>query len=253
MTEQPVFVETLTDEELSVLAPPGGPALNPYLDELPAAERAMARRTAYRGLLSRGIVDPPTAPVLAAAATDPDGAVQLMTRRDVRSVVTLREQARWVVAAARTTSSGRDYWYGYVVDEILLLEEVSEDGMHRFALARTEQLPELVVTATVHPDSGDPPPEAVPLPMAGDGWEQPTASLERLAEAFVRVDLVVRRLGERVAGPASLFTGPRGCWVIEDPDGPTAHAQPMTVERVREQVRAWVRPALPMVGSDVRG
>ena len=46
----------------------------------------------------------------------------------------LREAAHRVVAVARTTAATQDFWYAHLVDDVVLLEEVSRDGMHRFAL-----------------------------------------------------------------------------------------------------------------------
>src|SRR5690349_5029451 len=68
MSDETVFVEVLTDEELSVLARPGGVAVSPYLDAMAPPEQHVARRTAYRSLLARGIVDPPSAEALDGAA-----------------------------------------------------------------------------------------------------------------------------------------------------------------------------------------
>ena len=53
MTDETVFVEVLTDEELSVIARPGPMPVLPFLDDLPAGERDAARRSAYRSLVAR--------------------------------------------------------------------------------------------------------------------------------------------------------------------------------------------------------
>ncbi len=77
-----------------------------------------------------------------------------MVRQDIRSVIALREAAQVVVAVARTTAATQDFWYAHLVDDVVLLEEVSRDGMHRFALAERSRLAELAVGAAVHPERG---------------------------------------------------------------------------------------------------
>ena len=57
---EPVFVDVLTDEELSVVARPGAMPVMPFLDDLAEADRETARRSAYRSLVARGVVEPPT-------------------------------------------------------------------------------------------------------------------------------------------------------------------------------------------------
>ena len=88
--------------------------------------------------------------------------LDLEVRQDLALVVALREGARLVVAVARTTATDQDFWYAHVVEDVVLLEEVSRDGMHRFASARDTALVDAgAVAAAVHPD-------------AGDGWEHPS-------------------------------------------------------------------------------
>jgi hypothetical protein len=119
----PVPVEVLTDEELAILAGPGGLVVAPYLATLPEADREVALRTAYRGLLARGIVDPPTPAALAAAVGEPT--VELQVRQDVLSLVALRRGASATVCVARSTVLGQDYWYAHVVRDVALVEQVT--------------------------------------------------------------------------------------------------------------------------------
>ena len=148
-----VPVAVLTDEELAVLAGDGGLVVTPFAAGFDDAEREIALRTAYRGLVARGIVDPPTPQARVDAIGEPG--VELQVRQDVLSVVTLRAAASAVVAVARTSVAHQDFWYAHVVEEVVLLEEVGTDGMHRFALATADQLPALVVGAVLHPETGD--------------------------------------------------------------------------------------------------
>jgi hypothetical protein len=248
MTERTVFVEVLTDEELAVLARPHALALAPYLDELDPEQRQLAQRTAYRGLLARGIVDQPTAAAVAAAEVAGDGSVELMVRRDVRSVLALREGAGLAVAVARTASSGRDYWYAYLVDEVLLLEEISSEGLHRFALARAEQLLDLTVAAAVHPDSGDTAGHPVAVPAAADA-PPPAPVLGQLGQALLRADVVVRHVREREAGTLEVFTGPHGCWLVTGRGGPVPMAHPLSADALRSQLRGFVERVLAEAGA----
>src|SRR5689334_13733637 len=223
----------LTDEELSVVARPGAMPVMPFLGDLSDQDAAVARRSAYRSLIARGIVDPPTPEAVAEATSRRDGSVELMVRQDVRSVVALREAGQVVVAVARTTAVTQDYWYAHVVDDVVLLEEVSGDGMHRFALARTDQLGELVVGAALHPDAGDADGDPVPMVAAEGDPTPPDEVIERLGAAFLRTDVIVRRPGDTAPPTFALFTGPDGCWVV---DAATAVARPLTAEVARSHV-----------------
>lgn len=230
-----VFVETLTDEELSVVARPGPMPVLPFLDDLPPAEREVARRSAYRSLLARGIVDPPTPEAVAVATALRDGSVDLRVRRDIASVVALRDAARVVVAIARTTAVAQDFWYAHLVDDVVLLEEVSGDGLHRFALAPADRLVDLSVGAGVHPDAGDAAGPPLPLAPDRDDPTPPDDVLERLGVAFLRADLVVRRPADAAPPVLALFTGPGGCWVVRGDDDRRV-AEPVSGETARSLV-----------------
>lgn len=230
----PVLVDVLTDEELSVVARPGAMPVTPFLDDLAQADRETARRSAYRSLLARGIVEPPTPEAIAAATTLRDGSVELMVRQDIRSVVALREAAQVVVAVARTTAASQDFWYAHLVDDVVLLEEVSLDGMHRFALATDTALDALAIGAAVHPDAGDG--DGPPLPVAAPGDPTPPdVILERLGAAFVRADVVVRRPGDHEPPAFALLSGPDGCWCIEAGTPPLT-AEPLSAGAARRRM-----------------
>lgn len=236
--DAPVFVEVLTDEELSVIARPGPMPVLPFLDELAPAEREVARRSAYRSLVARGIVEPPTPAAVAAAGRSGDSAVDLEVRQDVASVVALREGARLVVAVARTTVTDQDFWYAHLVDDVVLLEEVSRAGFHRFALARESALVAATTAAAVHPDAGDASGEPEPVASEVGDPTPPEAILERLGAAFVRADVVVRRVGDTRPPAFSVLSGPEGCWVVEPADeaSATVRAVPLTAAAARARV-----------------
>ena len=237
-----VPVEVLTDEELEILAGPGGVVVSPYLGSLDPRDREVALRTAYRGLLARGVVDPPSLRALADAVGEPT--VELQVRRDVLSLITLRRAARVVVAVGRTTVATQDYWYAHVVDDVVVIEQVGSDGMHRFALAATDQLADLVIAAAVHPECGDSGGPAVELP--GDGSEPPLEIAELLGAALLRTDVVVRHADDRNPPLLGLFTGPGGAWVVraEEAAGGPLLARPSTRAELGDELRAAVLDAV---------
>lgn len=236
--DEPVFVDVLTDEELSVLTRPGPMPVSPFLDGLRDDQKDAARRSAYRSLISRGVLDPPTPAAVASAAQAADGSLDLQVRQDIASVVALREGARLVVALARTTATGQDFWYAHVVDDVALLEEVSRDGFHRFALVRSKNLATTVVQAAIDPEAGDASGEPEPVSSPPGDPTPPLALLERLGAAFVRTDVVIRHAAETGPTAFSVLSGPAGCWVIKPathPGGETS-AVPMTALATRQML-----------------
>lgn len=244
---QTIALEVLTDEELSVLVPDQGVVVSPVLADVPAAERDAVRRTAFRGLVARGIVDAPepdaVAQVLASsAAASGDVGVDLRVRNDVLSALTLRQSASAVVAVARTTSTSQDFWYAHVVEEVVLLEEVGTDGLHRFALGHARDLPELLVDAVVHPEAVDGDGDDVELAAAPDS-EAPAELVERLGRAYLRADVLVvtREPGVPVERPdlTGLFSGPQGSWSVQSsPGSQRAWARAESVPSIAERTRA---------------
>jgi hypothetical protein len=235
-----VPVEVLTDEELAILAGPGGVVVSPYLATLAEADREVATRTAYRGLLARGIVDPPTVEALAAAVGEPT--VELQVREDVLSLVTLRRGASAVVCVARSTVVGQDFWYAHVVRDVVLVEQVTTDGRHRFALAGVDALADLLLDAVVHPETGD---GLGPEIAVDDPAEPPLEVVEALGHALVRSDVVVRTADDREPELLGLFTGPGGAWVLaaEAGSGAPVVASPTTREALDARVRDLARRA----------
>jgi hypothetical protein len=231
----PVFVDVLTDEELSVVARPGPLPVMPFLADLEEPARETARRTAYRSLIARGIVDPPTPEAIAAATALRDGSVELMIRNDIRSVIALREAAQVIVAVARTAAASQDFWYAHLVDDVVLLEEVSRDGMHRFALAGADRLGDLAVGAAVHPDAADGAGPTITVDAEEGDTMPPDALLERLGAAFVRADVIVRRPQDTEPPAFAVLSGPEGSWCIETGPQPLS-AEPLTADAARERV-----------------
>ncbi|WP_454049478.1 hypothetical protein [Cellulomonas sp. Marseille-Q8402] len=229
-----VPVEVLTDEELEVLRAGPGVVIRPHLDALPDAERVPACRAAYRSLRARGVLDQPTEEAIAAAAGHE--AVEVQVREDVLSVVALRQVARAVVCVARSTARGQDFWYAHVVGEVVLLEQVSEDGFHRFALAATEDLGDLLVGAAVHAETGD---GCGPAVTVTDVAEPPPGLIDRLGAAALRADVVVRTATEPDPVLTGVFTGPGGAWLLTARSG--SAEPPTAVPTSRAALVARVR------------
>lgn len=207
---QQVPLEVLTDEELHVLHG-GAPTVvvEPHLAALADGPREWSLRTAYRGLLARGLLEPPTG----AGPTDPDGSgtADARAREDVHAVVTLRAAPDAVLCAARTTSLGQDFWYAHVVADVVLVEQVDAGGLHHFTVAPADQLPDLLTAATVHAEATD---GTGPALAVGDPADPERATTELLARAELRTDLVLRIPGDTDPVLTGLFTGPAGAWLL---------------------------------------
>jgi len=263
-------LESLTDEELAVLSPTESVVVAPYLDAIAPRERTALLRTAYRGLVARGIVEPPTAEARARARTEtaqarltvggvpgsgstprpePAVGVDVQVREDVASLVTLRRSARAVVAMARTTALLQDYVYLHVVEDVLLVEEVSSDGIHSFILRRSADLAETVLAAAVHPEAGDGIGE--PTTVAARAVDDPTppdAILRQAGLALLRCDLTVLTRGNASPRLLGLFSGPAGSWIVETARG--SGAPIVTRPVAADELRGVVRQALGVVGCD---
>ena len=259
-----VPLESLTDEELAVLSEHETVVVTPYLSEIAPAERPALLRTAYRGLLARGIVDPPTeearqearrrAEVARRSALDagepapaPDvpTVVELQVRNDVMTAVALRQAPDAVVAMARTTALSQDYVYLHVVDDVLLIEEVGSDGLHRFALRPVTELEATVLDAAVHPEAGDASGPEVRFPVTGvDDPTPPDEVIEAAGAALVRTDLTVLRPDESQPTMLGLFSAPAGSWLFSArrAEGDPVHAAPTTADLLREAVREQLAP-----------
>ncbi|PUA81888.1 hypothetical protein [Nocardioides currus] len=230
-------VEVLTDEELSLLVSGPGAVVTPYFSTLAARDVEQAQRSAYRSLVARGIVD--------IGGRPQEGPVRLLLREDVMTLMTLRETAVTLVAVARTTTDGQDFWYAHVVEDLLVVEEVSEDGLHRFALAFTRDLPALLVGAALHPDATDGLGDAVRIAALPEA-QAPAQLLERLGRAHVRADVVVLRAGHRGPRPelVGLHSGPDGSWSVTSTPGEGATARPETVEGIRTTLHGLAAQAV---------
>ncbi|MBO1752817.1 hypothetical protein J4G33_13470 [Actinotalea sp. BY-33] len=253
-------LETLTDEELAVLSVADTVPVTPHLSEIPPRERRPLIQTAYRGLVARGIITPPTAQARARAraaveeaqerpgadaAADPVG-VEVEIREDVASTVALREGARVVVAAARTAATQQDYLYVHLVEDVALVELVTVDGYHHFSLRHAEDLLDTVLEAVLHPEAAGATGEPVVLPpLEAADPTPPLEILERAGEALLRCDLTVLSAEDPHPTMLGLFTSPTGSWLFEarHGTGDAIHARPVSTAALREAVETLLRTA----------
>jgi hypothetical protein len=199
-----VPVGTLTDAELAVLGRPrsrAGPRpVMPVWSRLGPAQRATAARDARASLVARRLLEP--------HARSRDD-----LRRDLRSVVVLRESAGASVAVARAAPHGCDHWYAHVTGDVVLLERVSGDGVHHFALTAAATLPTLVVAAVLHPRA------AVASAVAPDHQTD-----------WLRADVELRASGPPHG--SAWVSGPAGTWAVSV-DGASAD-RPVPPDEVRQ-------------------
>lgn len=268
-------LEVLTDEELAVLSTVEPVAVTPHLSLRPPKERNTMIEGAYRSLVARGIITPPTAKARAQARaeaastraaaaeaartrTDGDAAdqpvrVHVKVREDVAALVALREGATQVVAMARTTATQQDYVYLYPVEDVVLVEVVSSDGFHEFSLLRHEHLVPTVLAAAIHADAADGSGE--PVTMASPATGDPTPGDEMLhaaGEALLRCDLTVLQADNPNPIMVGLFSSPGGSWLLRSRWGRSdpVLAEPCTVSAMRDAVTALLD--IPVSDAEVR-
>ena len=125
----------------------------------------------------------------------------------------LRQSAAAVVAVARVAPAASDHWYAHLVGDVVLLEQVGDDGVHRFALTAAAMLPTLVAAAVLHPSATGP---------AGAGPEAETD--------WLRADLELR--SARQTRRLAWVSGPGGTWSLR-PGRTTPYGDPVAPDDVR--------------------
>ncbi len=204
MTTQSVPVGTLTDAELAVLSRPrsrvGPRPVMPVWAGLDGDQRAASARDARASLVARRLLDP-------------DSRSRSDLRRDLRSVLVLRQSAAAVVAVARVAPAASDHWYAHLVGDVVLLEQVGDDGVHHFALTAAAMLPTLVAAAVLHPSATGP---------GGAGPESETD--------WLRADLELR--SARQTRRLAWVSGPGGTWSLR-PGRTTPYGDPVAPDDAR--------------------
>jgi hypothetical protein len=120
---------TLTDEELYALTgeyPQFGGF--PHLDDLPPEQRVLARDTAYRSMLARGVIRP--------AGPNWCPVVDVCTRPDIVGTLQVRRLAPQAVSARRTLAGSAETLVAHVFDyaQAALLEAIDAQGAHTFTV-----------------------------------------------------------------------------------------------------------------------
>ncbi len=92
----------------------------------------------------------------------------------------------------------QDFGYAHLVEDVVLLEEVSRDGFHRFALTRDSGLLDAAVAAAVHPDAG--------APSASRSWLSTSAATASWTPTSCGCSQTSSR-----PGPPSVLVSPTSC------------------------------------------
>jgi len=239
----------LTDEELAVLdATPRPLVVTPHLDTLAPEQRETALRTAFRSLVSHGLVQPPSGGWSPSPSQQTTGAPGALTELDVglaeplHHVLALRRAAGTVVCAQCITSRVTSWRYSHRVDDEVTLDElVDADGVHRFGLLESTCIVEAALSWLLpdgeHSQDGEDGPEVVVSGITTSADRIGQDLLTRLATATVVTEIVVRH--ERGEAPVllSIFAGPRV--LVLSRSTPGSHAVAL-----RSASRGTVRSAL---------
>lgn len=208
----------LTDEETVVLfgRDPDLVAL-PYLDLVPEEEHRLVLQTAYRSLLSRGLI----APVAPGRPPREDGRPEAEASAALAALTQLRTGAPVLLCVSRVEQEECVLRYAHVADEFVVVEDVVEGGLHRFGWVARDRLREALQVFLVPDDAaaGSGAPVTVDVSREGqpDQQEEPLAARpvpSVLESATVTLDVCVRqRLDDGPDTLLGMFLGPGGCWL----------------------------------------
>ena len=245
-----------------MLVPDQGVVVAPVLDAVPGAPSATPyARTAFRGPGRPRHRRPARAARPSPRCSSPRPRRQRRRRhrpagaqRRLVGADAAPERARRWSPSRRTSTSAQDFWYAHVVEEVVLLEEVGSDGLHRFALGHARDLADLLVAA--------PPCTPTPPTATGDDVELrrgPRLRGARRARRPARAGLPARRRAgrdPRGRGPVErpdltgLFTGPLGSWsVCPAPASQRAWARAETVASIGDRARLAARPSTALAAA----
>lgn len=214
----------LTDEELSVLDPVPREqrlAIMPYLDDVDDVTRETATLTAFRSLVARGLVVPPTAAEVEAATNSESttGSIDIEVHELISGLVQMRKGAPTIVCAQRTVAGRPDYCYWYVVSDDTAIEELVEPkGLHRFHALET-RLVRLALYGYLNPErvAGAAGEDHVVEAGVAAGGSTPAAMLEGLASAHTLGEFLVRTGRQPSEQPTmvAVASGPEGLLLAE--------------------------------------
>ncbi|MGI8695535.1 MAG: hypothetical protein ACR2JQ_02615 [Mycobacteriales bacterium] len=254
MTAEPdvpsVALLDLTDEELAVFdGAEDTLVFYPYLSELGEDDRRLAMFVALRGLIARGMVQPPEDDVLARmrASGTMDAKLEVGLNQAVERILQMRSGAFRAVIAQRSFDGADDCCYFYQVNgEIVLEELVESSGLHHFRLLESGVLPD-TVARYLNPtgiEGEDGTTERIDAATAAAG-DTPPAMLERLGEATSFGEFVVRRLRKAAEHPPmfGVFAGPGGLHLTEAEfgTGEPVPVTPISAATLRARIADCVR------------
>lgn len=213
-SEGSVLFGQFTDEELCVLTPERGIAMLPLISEMSEDHRHIAEQTAYRSLIARGILQPPSQEgdePQQPAASDPTKPLAQLPEV-LADMLTLREGAEQIVAVSLMTSIGEESRYAYAAGAVVLEEHVDAAGFHTFYVGSRDRLTDIVMSWALHPAATDGEGAELP-PTDPEEVVPPEELLETLGDALLRADIVIRYVDDSAPPLIGIFSGPGGTWL----------------------------------------
>lgn len=127
-----------TDEELLLLSADHPIVDAPYLSGLDEAQRRLAAQVAYRSLCAHG-------------AVAVDGGKGMELPESVVTMLQVRGSARSALLISKATAEVGVLRYHHLGTDMVVIEDVTDDGIHEFRLVEAERLPDEVdAFCTVH-------------------------------------------------------------------------------------------------------
>ncbi|HYO86750.1 MAG TPA: hypothetical protein VES01_09900 [Dermatophilaceae bacterium] len=261
-TPDPCWRLSVTDEELLALHDdPRGVVMLPYAATLPPERLAAAVETARRGLVLRGLLSPQALrahlpPEQANGGDGWDGTFGIAGITGMAGMVCdlfmVRDNAEAVLAVQRTTPAGPPLLrYLHLVEDTVLVEDVTAEGVHLFGVLDRADLPGLLQAFLVPPDAVD---GTAPVRLGqatgnAEADPRPGPDIGALAQAAVTADVVLRQIGDGADAdhPPDLtgfFLGAAGCHrVVARVGAPSPLiAYPVPAARVGDLVAALLEP-----------
>lgn len=120
-----------TDEELMLFSADHPVVDAPYLSGLDEAQRRLAAQIAYRSLCAHGVVAV-------------DGGKGMELPESVVTMLQVRSSARSALLISKATAEVGVLRYHHLGSDVVVIEDVTDDGIHDFRLIEPEKLPDEV-------------------------------------------------------------------------------------------------------------
>ncbi|MBW8171604.1 hypothetical protein K0651_00875 [Ornithinimicrobium sp. Arc0846-15] len=257
------LVAQLTDEETHVLMDgPGDPVIYPYLASLSSDEGARARLGAERSLQARGLLRFADGTRETNSAT-PDPHVidtesgTAVVDSSLRPVVAVRRGALVVLVAHRTicrvgptSPLGRELTrYLFVLDEVVVVEDVTAEGMHVLSIASLSHVDELLSEFLVPPGAAQGP-EVEPVVVQ---QSLPPASVDASLHRPVLLAEVCLLTPWTVPESAIVALGSGGCYRSGEASRGHFNFEPMSSTAIVTQLADLLRSANDRQRREVSG